>query len=562
MSDGNGAVKRHRSMEAAWAYMLHLEDEAAKKANGENLNSEKEKDATADAEEVPPDDAEDLGRPPLRQQLLHMNDGAKLVICMVGKPARGKTFLAFKIRRYLEWLGYKVKHIEKSQVRREMFGSVKPEQFFDPHNEKVIEQKNQAEETSLQTAVEWLQGGGQVVIYDGMNLTRERRERVSKYIGDNLVKQTEIDSVIPFQVLFVESFCDDLERVKKNFLELRKLSKEFSEYQGMSDSDASELFLEKLKYYDNKYEKISEEKEDISFIRLTDFGRSVFVHRIQGFIESKLVSFCMNIHTEPRIIILVRHGQSEYNLEDRIGGDPDLTEAGLEFSENLAKYLEKESSNGLQIPDVDEGEIGSESDLKKKANLYAFNPSEDLIIWTSNLKRTLRTVSTVKSRAKVPWVSLSEIDAGVCECMTYKEFREQLTTQYMKRQRNKAFWRYPGGESYVDVKMRLEPVIFELERVRKPVMVCAHRAVLRCLYSYFIGSPISDAPYLPFPLHTLLVLTPTSTGWTKTSHGVPPDVGDLGAHELDAENAKDGKKRKEAEDTVEDHAKRLKRQLN
>jgi broad specificity phosphatase PhoE len=44
---------------------------------------------------------------------------------------------------------------------------------------------------------------------------------------------------------------------------------------------------------------------------------------------------------------------------------------------------------------------------------------------------------------------------------------------------------YPRGESYSDVTKRLEPVIFELERQTQPVLVVAHRAVLRCLLGYF-----------------------------------------------------------------------------
>ena len=116
-------------------------------------------------------------------------------------------------------------------------------------------------------------------------------------------------------------------------------------------------------------------------------------------------------------------------------------------------------------------------------------------------------------------------------------FKEKLATQYMKRQLNKATWRYPGGESYLDVKSRLEPVIFELERQRKPIVICAHRAVLRCLYSYFVGISIKQAPFLPFPLHTALVLTPTSSGWREDRIPIEPNVGDLGAHEQDVQAA-------------------------
>ena len=43
--------------------------------------------------------------------------------------------------------------------------------------------------------------------------------------------------------------------------------------------------------------------------------------------------------------------------------------------------------------------------------------------------------------------------------------------------------RYPGagGESYIDVIQRVKPVIVELERQRKSVLVISHLAVQRCL---------------------------------------------------------------------------------
>ena len=80
------------------------------------------------------------------------------------------------------------------------------------------------------------------------------------------------------------------------------------------------------------------------------------------------------------------------------------------------------------------------------------------------------------------------------------------------------------GESYNDLIERLEPVIFELERTRKPTIVVSHQATLRCLLAYFIDKPKSEIPYisfsfswrlwspssiyLPIPLHTLIRITP------------------------------------------------------
>lgn len=67
--------------------------------------------------------------------------------------------------------------------------------------------------------------------------------------------------------------------------------------------------------------------------------------------------------------------------------------------------------------------------------------------------------------------------------------------------RDYSFYR---GESYNDIIERLQPVIFELERTTKPVIIVSHQAVLRCLISYFVDTPKEAIPYYSIPLHTLV----------------------------------------------------------
>ena len=68
----------------------------------------------------------------------------------------------------------------------------------------------------------------------------------------------------------------------------------------------------------------------------------------------------------------------------------------------------------------------------------------------------------------------------------------------------------------MDVIARLEPVIYELERQRAPVLIVSHQAVLRCLYGYFLDLPASEIPYVSIPLHTIVELHPTTYGCTET----------------------------------------------
>ena len=68
--------------------------------------------------EIMPLDDGALGlRPPL---------DAPLAIVMVGLPARGKTYTAQKIARYLSWLGYACEVFNVGNYRRSCFGAQVP----------------------------------------------------------------------------------------------------------------------------------------------------------------------------------------------------------------------------------------------------------------------------------------------------------------------------------------------------------------------------------------------------------------------------------------------------
>ncbi|KAM0823832.1 hypothetical protein ACQ4PT_070602 [Festuca glaucescens] len=133
-------------------------------------------------------------------------------------------------------------------------------------------------------------------------------------------------------------------------------------------------------------------------------------------------------------------------------------------------------------------------------------------IWTSTLQRTILTATPIVGFPKIQWRALDEINSGVCDGMTYEEIKKIMPEEYESRKKDKLRYRYPRGESYLDVIQRLEPVIIELERQRAPVVVISHQAVLRALYSYFADRPLREVPDMEMPLHTIIEIQMGVTG--------------------------------------------------
>lgn len=85
-----------------------------------------------------------------------------------------------------------------------------------------------------------------------------------------------------------------------------------------------------------------------------------------------------------------------------------------------------------------DGKLGGDSDLSPRGQLYAKILPElikeklgdkDLVVWTSTLKRTIQT-SEFLPYPKQSRKSLDELDAGVCDGLTYEQVEVSLSIYY------------------------------------------------------------------------------------------------------------------------------------
>ena len=225
-----------------------------------------------------------------------------------------------------------------SVYRYKYVGAV-TEEFFNVKNTRYDDIKQTYREAALNDAISWLKTDGQIVIYgklanlymglphscpaDSANSTRTQRQviidRLKKEFGEPETFAHYNSSYSPrkpcltYRLLWIESFCEKQDIVKANFLRSdRKLR---LDYQSLTDEEALDMFRKKVRYFDHKYESLDAEDnsqadfEELSkykaFIKITDFGTRLLTQHIQGHLETRLATYCTNLHTRPRAIILV-----------------------------------------------------------------------------------------------------------------------------------------------------------------------------------------------------------------------------------------------------------------
>lgn len=142
----------------------------------------------------------------------------------------------------------------------------------------------------------------------------------------------------------------------------------------------------------------------------------------------------MNINICPeRIIYLLRHGETLYNTDGRIGGNPGLNENGKVFSKMLNQFFKEQN-----LPHA-----------------------EKTIVLSSTMKRAVATAEEIRiNEQKVIQLKvLDELNAGLCENMSYSQIEEKYPILSKERKHDKLRFRYPSGESYLDLISRLEPLV-------------------------------------------------------------------------------------------------------
>ncbi|EOD23848.1 hypothetical protein EMIHUDRAFT_238995 [Emiliania huxleyi CCMP1516] len=396
----------------------------------------------------------------------------RVVVAMVGLPARGKSYLSKAVVRYLNLIGcpariFNSEEHRKTEVRRSS-------RVSDPGTDDAIATRDQVAMETLDelfswlrdaTATTWLATGASgcaCAIFDATNTTVARRQQIVARCADERP---------PVRLIFLESICDDDELLKHNYrLKLAKTK--------TNKKEALEDFVGRVKKYEEAYERI-EPAEGVSYLQIHNAGQRLVASGLAGYVSTRIVALLHAIHLEPRAIWLTLNDTS-----DIVGGDSPLSADGLEYARATVALLARR--------------IASWSTAEKLAGTQHSNPA----IISGTLRRYSPMIDMMRKQIQPTSVTrltrLNDLCAGELESVPAESLHTEHVAEREARERDKLSYRFPGvgGESYQDVIQRLLDTVLAIEQSRNNVVVVCDRAISRVLWSYLCGLEPANIPNL------------------------------------------------------------------
>ncbi|GFK93151.1 Adenosylcobalamin/alpha-ribazole phosphatase [Fundidesulfovibrio magnetotacticus] len=392
----------------------------------------------------------------------------KLVVAMVGLPASGKSTVAAKLRQCLEAEGVTVGLFNNGDVRRSMCQGQDTScaSFYAPDNAEGAALRENFARVNMERAAAFLESGGEVAVLDATNVSEKRRRTILEKLGR-------------WPVFFLECVNRDPELQAASIARKAQLP----EFAHMDTKEAQDCFRERIRYYERIRAPLDGGVEN--FVVLNTLDNSIERERVQAVLPHYRLVRDLLVSDWVRNLYLARHGETFHNLENRIGGDSDLTAKGLVQAQSLAWHFRE-----TPLP-------------------YVF---------TSTRKRTLQMAELLcrgrEDCLVIPLPELDEIDAGVCENMTYAEIARDMPEVHEERTRDKYGYVYPRGEGYATLRERVERGVRKalyLSGNAENIMIVGHQAVNRTILSHFLYRRTEDVPhiYIPQDRYFHIVSTPS-----------------------------------------------------
>jgi len=416
------------------------------------------------------------------------SNSERLLIVLVGLPARGKSFVARKLLAYLTWRGNQCRIFNVGKYRREAAAALSHEEhdhfedadgkrqkvgacdanFFDDSNESAAKLRQHAAELALKDALVWLEDNympekedtshtlrrqyQRVAIFDATNSTKERRA----WILRQCAKAHEVSGKVT-GVVFVESICNDKELLEENMDVKIKTCPDFDD---MSREEALADLQERVHKYESRYETMGDDDTQ-SYIQIFNLSSKILVNHVYGRLAKVVVPALMGWHTGSRPIYLCRAGETATMQSYLSGGqlstgEPSsparrmrgdrLGERGLRFRDALCDFVEKE---GIEFMNKKKVTVMHPREMDTGTSISGLLPPDHphrrsssstslpfpCLVMSSTMPRALETASWRLPIHVKDVSNLNPLDTGDFSGMDLEEIRELHPEWYKQLER-------------------------------------------------------------------------------------------------------------------------------
>ncbi|KAJ8601784.1 hypothetical protein CTAYLR_007872 [Chrysophaeum taylorii] len=403
----------------------------------------------------------------LSQRSLLTHNSKKLILVMVGMPARGKSFIAAKLYSFLSWSGYKTRVFNVGAHRRSRGGEENKRSahseasFFDSSNLEAKARREALAMEVLDSLLAWLlEEEGDIGIFDATNSTRARRRAVVERCGEHPSTS----------VVFVESLCDDLAILDAN---MRTKVTSSPDFRGMDFESALVDLRKRIANYEKSYEPVQDVEG--AYVKMHDFSSKITANLCFGRMSKTVVPFCAAIHSDDRPVFVTALAPRQHEPEFVAAADVDV-----DFGPRLAEWW------------------------------WRRRPDSRLSVYSSTMPLAIDAAKTIQSTAP-DLVTLTHTSAlnPLLVCAD-----PNVTSAPKRRDLHD---RGPdSGESYADLVSRLETVLLDIEASVDSVLIVTHATPARALRAYFKNIRVIDC------------MGPSTSPETKALADAVPAVLELG----------------------------------
>ena len=284
------------------------------------------------------------------------NIGERHVLVFVGLPLRGKRTIALRLTRYLRFFhgarcrafdvayaGHRGDAATSSLVNNLRDFLRSGDAITDVCTEYGIEAKEASAKhvDSGRVAVVYSSDASATFYETWSGTSKERRRAILKELED---LERDLDSTGPrrmkVKTIFIETTLTREELVEEVLAQRVARDARNGRVREDEIEAAKESWRRRLDEYRKLYVTLQEDgsEDDLSYIKLYNYGERVQTNKMRAYLPQRIVQFLTATHPTAHKIYLCRHGESEYNVTGRLGGNSGITAKGVAFSEILSRF--------------------------------------------------------------------------------------------------------------------------------------------------------------------------------------------------------------------------------